>query len=172
MQKVHETAGYQGGLVKNQNHNKALLASNTHLFGGCDTKSAIYNIGKSAILNLIQTSKEARDLADVFMDPASSQLEIGQAGVGLFVLLYKGRTSDTLADLRYIFYMKMIASAQKIDPSNLPPTEDTATQHSIRGYLQRVVSQTRKDGSSDDNEGMFSNLSLNYICQWGKDFCA
>jgi len=107
-----------------------------HAFGGCDTTSAIHNKGKSAILNLIQTSKEARDLGDVFMDPASSQLQIGQAGKRLFVLLYKGRASDTLADLRYSIYMKMTASAQKIDPSNLPPTEEAAIQHSLRVYLQ------------------------------------
>ena len=128
--------------MKQLNIQKALSKTNStikpylllvHAFGGCDTTSAIHNKG---ILNLIQTSKEARDLADMFMNPASSQLQIGQAGIRLFVLLYKGRASDTLADLRYSIYMKMAASAQKIDPSNLPPTEEAAIQHSLRVYLQ------------------------------------
>jgi len=107
-----------------------------HAFGGCDTTSAIQDKGKAAILNLIQNSKKARTIADVFMDPESSRKQIGNAGVELFVLLYKGKASDTLADLRYNLYMKMAASAQKIDPSKLPPTEDTAIQHSLRVYLQ------------------------------------
>lgn len=107
-----------------------------HAFGGCDTTSAIQDKGKAAILNLIQNSKEARTLADLFMDPESSREQIGKAGIRLFVLLYKGKACDSLADLRYNLYMKMAATAQKIDPSKLPPTEDTAIQHSLRVYLQ------------------------------------
>ena len=41
-----------------------------------------------------------------------------------------------MRDLRYNLYMKMAASAQKIDPSKLPPTEDAAVQHILRVYLQ------------------------------------
>ena len=107
-----------------------------HAFGGCDTTSAIQDKGKTSILKLIQNSEKARTMADVFMDPGSSQKQIGKAGYELFVLLYRGKASDTLADLRYNLYMKMVASAQKIDPSKLPPTEDTAIQHSLRIYLQ------------------------------------
>lgn len=70
------------------------------------------------------------------MDPESTQEQIGKAGVRLFVLLYKGKAFDTLADLRYNLYMKMAASAQKIDPSKLPPIEHTAIQHSLRVYFQ------------------------------------
>ena len=107
-----------------------------HAFGGCDTTSSIHDKGKGSILNLVQKSKEARNLCDVFLDPESSQDQISQAGIQLFVLLYKGKATDTLADLCYNLYMKMAASALKLDPSKLPPTENAARHHSLRVYLQ------------------------------------
>ena len=66
-----------------------------HAYGGCDTTSTIQDKGKAAILNLIQESKEARNLADVFMNSESSREQIIKAGIRLFVLLYKGKMSDT-----------------------------------------------------------------------------
>ena len=105
-------------------------------FGGCNTKSAIYDKGNAAFLHQVENSKKARHLCDVFLNPLISQKEISDAGTRLFVLLYKGKETDKLADLRYNMYRKMAASASKIDPSKLPPTESTTKYHSQRVYIQ------------------------------------
>jgi hypothetical protein len=70
------------------------------------------------------------------MDPSSLQNEIGNAGIKLFVMLYNGKADDTLTELRYNTYMRMAASASRIIPSKLPPTERSAWSHSLRVYLQ------------------------------------
>lgn len=107
-----------------------------HAFGGCDTTSAIHDKGKASPLRLLQKSKKAQKLFDCFMDSSSLQNEIGDAGIKLFVMLYNGKPGDTLTELRYNTYMKMAASASRIVPSKLPPTERTAWYHSLRVYLQ------------------------------------
>ena len=68
------------------------------------TTSSIHDKGKAAPLRLLQRSKRAQQLCP------SSPDKIGKAGIELFVLLYGGKTNDTLQRLRYITYMKMAAS--------------------------------------------------------------
>ena len=70
-----------------------------HAFGGCDTTSAIHGKGKASPLHLLQKSKTARELCNVFLNPSSSQDEIGRTGIQFFVLLYSGKATDTLTDL-------------------------------------------------------------------------
>ena len=105
-------------------------------FGGCDTTSAIHDKGKGSILRLIQKSKKAQQLSAVFNKPLASQAEIGSAGINLFILLYGDKNEDSLQSLQYTMYMKMVASSSKIKPSKLPPTEQSAWFHSLRGYPQ------------------------------------
>jgi len=107
-----------------------------HAFGGCDTTSAIHEKGKASPLRLLEKSKRAKQLFDCFLDSSSSQNEIGKAGIKLFVLMFNGKIEDTLTDLRYNIYMKMAASASRIVPSKLPPTERSAWYHSLRVFLQ------------------------------------
>ena len=109
-----------------------------HAFGGCDTTSAIYDKGKQAVKRLVDRSPEARDLAKVFMNDKANQETIGKTGIALFVLLYGGKTGDSLTTLRYASYMKMAATSSRIVPSKLPPTERAAHFHSLRAYLQVI----------------------------------
>ena len=60
-------------------------------FGRCDTTSAIHDKGKGAILCLMQKSKKAQQLSAVLDKPLASQVEIGSAGINLFILLYGGK---------------------------------------------------------------------------------
>lgn len=106
-----------------------------HAFGGCDTVSALHEKGKAFPLRLLKES-ENTTLFDFFICPQSTQYEIGKAGVELVIMLYKGQEADTLTDLRYAMHMKMAATATKITPSKLPPTERSAWYHSLRAYLQ------------------------------------
>ena len=96
----------------------------------CTTK------GKAGILQLVQKSKQAQHLCKVFASPNSSQYQVGNADIQMFLLLYGGKIDDRLHQLRYTSYIKMFASSSKISPSKLPPTERAAWYHSLRVYLQ------------------------------------
>ena len=53
-----------------------------------------------------------------------------------FVMFYFGKSSDSLAYLRYIKYMKMDPSAANVKPESLPPTEQAAMFHIYQAYFQ------------------------------------
>ena len=110
-----------------------------HAFSGCDTTSGIFEKSNTSILKLIEKSPEAQARATKFLVKGISQEEVGNAGIELFVLLYGGKIGDSLQILRYASYMKMAASATKVNPSKLPPTERTAYFHSLRAYLQVIL---------------------------------
>ena len=102
-----------------------------HAFGGCDTTSGIHEKGKSSVAKLLAKSKEAQELANIFLQSNMSQDQIGRAGVNVFVLLYGGNSNDTLESIRHRCYMKMAASLNRLNPSKLPPTERAAHFHSL-----------------------------------------
>ena len=107
-----------------------------HAFTGCDTTSAIFEKGKSAVLRMVERSKKAQALCQSFMTPGMSQEEIGGDGVALFLIMYGANENDDLSTLRYSQYMKMAAGSKKLIPAKLPPTTRSAWFHSLRVYLQ------------------------------------
>ena len=62
--------------------------------------------------------------------------EVKKAGCLMFVLLYGGRISDTLLDLRYINYKKLVSATKKLLPEKLPPSEAAAKYHCLSLHLQ------------------------------------
>ena len=106
-----------------------------HAFGGCDTTSAVFGQGKLSILRLLEKRDDARKLADVFLNKDSTQDQICNAGLKLFVMLYGGKESDTITRLRYLKYLNM-ASSPKISPERLPPSERAAYHHVLRVFCQ------------------------------------
>ena len=80
---------------------------------------------------LLAKSKEAQELANIFLQYDMSQDRIGRAGVNVFVLLYGGNSNDSLKSIRHRCYMKMAASLNRLNPSKLPPTERAAHFHSL-----------------------------------------
>ena len=107
-----------------------------HAIGGRDTTSATYGRGNISIMKAIEKKKIAKEVADVFLSPESTQDEVGEAGAKFFVTLYSGKACDDLTDLRYSKYMNMDAKPTKIKPEVLPPTKRAAYFHSLRVYLQ------------------------------------
>ena len=56
------------------------------------------------------------------------------------VMLYGGKSSDTLNKLSNAAYCKMVfVSLSKPQPERLPPTEGSAYYHILRAHLQVVV---------------------------------
>ena len=98
----------------------------SHAFGGCDTTSAIFGLGKLSILRLIGKSDAARQAADVFLKNDSTPENIKEGGL---------KVSDNLSSVRYAKYMKM-SSTSKLKPEKLPPTEKSAYFHCLRVYHQ------------------------------------
>ena len=107
-----------------------------HAFTGCDATSAIFDQGKASIIKLFEKSPEARKIAGTFLKTDATQDEVGEAGLKLFVLLYGGKSSDTLSSLRFAKYLKMTSVSSALKPEKLPPSERAAWFHSHRVYFQ------------------------------------
>ena len=71
-----------------------------HSWAGCDTMSAIHMKGKTSLIKKIETSLQVRQMLDTLRDPNADQLEVGAAGIELFLQMYNGKGS--LASLRYV----------------------------------------------------------------------
>ena len=69
-----------------------------HSYTGCDTTFAIHMKGKTSLLKKIETSPQIRQMLDTLKDPNADQLEVGVAGIELFLQMYGGKSS--LANLR------------------------------------------------------------------------
>ena len=107
-----------------------------HAFTGCDTTSAVFDQGKASIIKLFEKSPEARKIAGTFLKTDTTQDVVGEAGLKLFVLLYGGKSSDTLSSLRFTKYLKMTSVSSALKPEKLPPSERAAWFHSHRVYFQ------------------------------------
>ena len=57
-------------------------------------------------------------------------------GTEAFVLIYGNKKRNTLTDLQYITYTKLVVRTSNIDPAILPPSERAAWFHSLIVYLQ------------------------------------
>ena len=65
-----------------------------HVFGGCDTTSAVYGQSKLLTLKLLEKSKAAREEADLFLQKNVSPEAVCEAGRKILVMLYGGKISD------------------------------------------------------------------------------
>ena len=60
-----------------------------HAWSGCDSTSAIFNKGKTALMKLIaKGDREVRAICSIFDKTDENPEEIGKAGVKLFVTTY------------------------------------------------------------------------------------
>ena len=109
-----------------------------HAISGCDTTSAIYGHGKSSVWKKL-LQNDTTSLTEVINDVEASHASVFEAGMKLMVLIYGGKSTDTLNHMRYIMYMSNTASSTvQQRPERLPPTESAARYHIYRVHLQVV----------------------------------
>ena len=106
-----------------------------HALSGCNTTSTVYQQGKMPILKLLEKVKAAMEETDVFLQKHRTLEIVCDAGIGIFVILYRGKDSDSLTDLRYLNYMKMASSSRTIRPDNFPPAEQAPYVSCIIGIF-------------------------------------
>ena len=104
-----------------------------HSFSGCDTVSSIHGFGKVKILKKAVSFHEKGHLASLLSVRVSTN-EVIEAGLSLFQHIYGDKTK-ALETLRFLSYSRMIAK-KKLNPSRLPPSTSSATEHILRSYLQ------------------------------------
>lgn len=114
----------------------------SHSFSGCDTTSAIFNFGKTRILEKLKVSAEIRSEADKFYLSDVDPEAIGNCSVRLFELMFSNSPSNALplSKLRRQKYDEMVSGSRKdLDPSALPPSPRAAHYHGLRVYHQIMV---------------------------------
>ena len=110
-----------------------------HAFGGCDTTSSLYSLGKSLPLKKVMESAVFLEQAHVFssIPDRDSEKKVTEAGEKAFVVLYGGKVEDSLDSLRYIKYMQKVSTCStSFQPCKLPPTSAAAKFHSVKTYFQ------------------------------------
>ena len=120
-----------------------------HAFLGCDTASHLFGISKGTSLNRLQaniTFREHAPVVDAYL--AATPSDVIAAGEKALVIIYNGKSTDTLDSLRHQHFCEKVASksSQHVKPQSLPPTSAAAKYHSLRVYLQ--VQQWK--GSADN----------------------
>jgi hypothetical protein len=111
-----------------------------HVFGGCDTSSAIVMHGKGKLFIQLSQRKEVTQHVCIMQHPDSNKVQVCNAGVAMMVAAYGGKVSDNLGHMRYAAYSKMVAAkGGSFMADRLPPTEDAAELHAMRVHFQVVV---------------------------------
>jgi 5'-3' exonuclease len=112
-----------------------------HAISGCDTTSALFNIGKGGAWKLARKldikAKEFLKAAEVFCEPQADAVNICKSGQRALLLLYGADPNGDINQLRKErFHQKVAASSSFVHPKSLPPTAAAVEQHSLRVYNQ------------------------------------
>lgn len=107
-----------------------------HVFSGCDTTSAAYNMDKLKFLETLENHPELASGTALFLNKRVDPALLAVIGERFFISLYGGNKDDNSLDsLRYKRYAKSVTKST-FNLSSLPPTQDTARFHSFRVYHQ------------------------------------
>lgn len=114
-------------------HNYILLC---HSFSGCDSTSAIFGKGKKHLLKILESEAAMEKVLSTFNSRGLTKIEVKEAGETLFLSLYGEKNGKcSLDEWRYRLFQKSLKkTSAKLE--SLPPTSDSAAQHSYRCYYQ------------------------------------
>ena len=120
-------------IVKDLTPDEKLWILFCHSFSNCDTVSSIFGVSKEKFYRKI-CSGQLRQIIDKFYCDTTSIEDIGSAGILIFQFIYN-MPAPSLSIQRLCRYRKQ-GKGGVIRPANLPPTNGSAIQHSLRAYLQ------------------------------------
>ena len=109
-----------------------------HAWSGCDTTSATFGQGKTALLKKIKNSNKLQQISCLMSNTDAPPEQIGKAVNQVFIYMYGGKQEDSLNKLRYAKFIEMVSTGN-IDPQKLLPTERAAHYHSLRVHLQVII---------------------------------
>ena len=106
-------------------------------FSGCDTTSSFYGIGKVKCFQKYLLNQSLTGDCLFIFKKKSRHVSIKSAGERTAIILYNGKTSDNLKELRSdILTKKIMNSKIFVEPKHLPPTEAALKFYSYRSYFQ------------------------------------
>jgi cytochrome c553 len=109
-----------------------------HAFGGCDSTSAIFGLGKGTVFAKINKDTSLHSHCTTLQSHTASPDAVCEAGVKLMVGICGTNSRESLSDLRYSAFCNTSLS-RKFMPERLPPSEDATKLHAKRAHLQAVI---------------------------------
>ena len=106
-QYIHDIKFYQK--ILGEDIVKGLLF--LHAFSGCDTTSSLYGIGKVKCFQKYLLNQSLQEIADLFSRKNQDHVSIKNAGERAAIILYNGKTSDNLKELRSDILTKKIMNS-------------------------------------------------------------
>ncbi len=79
-----------------------------HAMSGCDTTSALYNLGKVKFLKVLKNNNDLQNMVEVFKNPGANSEVVTNVGLLFLLFLYGfcGKSLPSLNNLRYRCYIK------------------------------------------------------------------
>ncbi|KAG7168441.1 hypothetical protein Hamer_G002489 [Homarus americanus] len=91
-----------------------------HAFTGCDTTSRIFSVGKkSAFQKLVNGELTIQTCANAFLVPNQANSVIEGLGSKAMAVLFGGKSTDSLASLRYNLLIKKMSPPSHLLPQNV-----------------------------------------------------
>ncbi len=136
-------------------HDVCLQLMFIHAMTGCDTTSRIFTVGKKAAFQkLVKGDPVLQVCAGAFTVPNQTTDVIDDLGCQAMVILFGGRSTDSLAITRFNTFSKKVVSASSfVTPERLPPTESATRLHCRRVYYQIMVWMGTDEGMDATNWG-------------------
>lgn len=127
MQKMDEVLG--GNVMKN------LIVM--HVLTGSAGTSHLFGMSKSTAFHKFNSLTAFKEVSADFISEKTKIPEIIAAGKKAVCMLYNGKVSQDLDDLRYQRFTEKVASkTTAVQIQSLPPTEAAVYYHSLRTYYQ------------------------------------
>ena len=122
-------------------HDVCLQLMFIHAMTGCDTTSRIFTVGKNAVFQkLVKGDPILQDCAGAFTVRKQTTDVIDDLGCQAMVILFGGKSTDSLAITRLNTFSKKVVSASSfVTPERLPATKSATRLHCRRGYYQIMV---------------------------------
>src|SRR6218665_2854133 len=120
-----------------------------HAMTGCDTTSRIFGVGKrSAFHKLLKGDTILRNSANAFTVPQQPTEVIDDLGCQVIDVLFGGKSTDSLAKMRYDNFSRKVVSASSlfVTLERLPPAESATKLHSRRVCYQIMTCIGKADG--------------------------